>query len=73
MNLYQLIEMYLDWRASSLRHADGNIFKSIKVNKDRFKLDPQVYNILMNTAIVDAPELFVDAPDEVKEELKGKI
>ena len=73
MNLYQLIEMYLDWRAASLRHKDGNIFKSINVNKKEFKLDPQLYSILLNTAIVDAPELFADAPDEVKEFLKGKV
>ena len=73
MNLYQLVEMYLDWRAASLRHKDGNIFKSIQYNKDRFNMDPQVYGILLNTAIVDAPELFPDAPDEVKEYLKGKL
>lgn len=73
MNLYQLVEMYLDWRAASLRHKDGNIFKSIQYNKGRFKMDPQVYGILLNTAIVDAPELFPDAPDEVKEYLKDKI
>ena len=73
MNLYQLVEMYLDWRAASLRHEDGNIFKSIKVNRERFKMDPQVYDILLNTAIVDSPELFPGAPDEVKEYLKDKI
>ena len=73
MNLYQLVEMYLDWRASSTRHADGNIFKSIMVNRDRFHLDPQLYYILLNTAVVDAPELFPGAPDEIKESLKGRL
>lgn len=73
MNLYQFLEMYLDWRASSMRHQDGNIFKSIQVNKERFHLDPQAYALLLNTAIVDAPELFADAPDEVKEFLKDKV
>ena len=73
MNLYQLAEMYLDWRAAALRHEDGNIFKSILVNKDRFKLDPQLYDILLNTAIVDSPESFEGAPDEIKEYLKGKV
>ena len=73
MNLYQLVEMYLDWRAAALRHEDGNIFKSIHYNRGRFKLDPQLYDILLNTAIVDDPGMFGDAPDEVKEYLNGKV
>ena len=71
MNLYQLIEMYLDWRAASLRHKDGNIFRSILVNRDRFRLDPQVFAILMNTALADSPELLEAAPEETREYLKG--
>lgn len=66
MNLYQFVEMYLDWRAASLRHADGNIFKSIIFNRERFHLDDQTFALLYNTALVDAPELL-PPPDELKE------
>lgn len=51
MNLFDLIEMFFDWRAATERHADGDIFKSIEINKDRFNLDPQIVDILRNTAI----------------------
>ena len=36
MNLVDLLEMICDWKASSLRHTDGNILKSIDINQDRF-------------------------------------
>lgn len=50
MNLIDVVEMFCDWFASSQRHADGNIIRSIENNKDRFSLDPQVTDILQNTA-----------------------
>lgn len=50
MNLVDLVEMLIDWKASSERHTDGNILKSIKVNADRFGLSPQLTRILENTA-----------------------
>lgn len=49
MNLVQLVEMLCDWKASSTRHNDGNIRKSIEINADRFGLSPQVVAILENT------------------------
>lgn len=49
-DLFDLIEMFFDWKAATERHADGNIMKSIEINKGRFKLDPQVEQILINTA-----------------------
>ncbi len=49
-DLFDLIEMFFDWKAASERHDDGNIFKSIEINKTRFKLSEQVVNILTNTA-----------------------
>ena len=36
MNLIDLIEMLIDWKAASLRHEDGNIYESIKLNQERF-------------------------------------
>lgn len=39
MNLFDLMEMFFDWKAASERHNDGNIRKSIDINKDRYNLD----------------------------------
>lgn len=49
MTLFDVLEMLLDWKASSERHNDGNILKSIDVNSSRFKLSPQLTKILTNT------------------------
>jgi len=50
MNLVDVVEMFCDWFASSQRHADGNILKSIEHNKDRFGMNEQLSTILENTA-----------------------
>ena len=49
MSLFDLVEMWCDWKAASERHADGNITKSIEINRDRFALSPQLSDILHNT------------------------
>lgn len=49
-DLFDLIEMFFDWKASSERHNDGNILKSIEKNADRFGIPPQLVRILNNTA-----------------------
>ncbi|MBW4660947.1 MAG: hypothetical protein KME15_19910 [Drouetiella hepatica Uher 2000/2452] len=49
MNLIDLIEMVCDWKAATLRHNDGNIFKSIEYNANRFGLSPQLVKIISNT------------------------
>jgi len=49
-DLFDLVEMFFDWKAATERHADGDIMKSIEINKGRFNLDPQVVQILTNTA-----------------------
>lgn len=48
-DLFDLIEMAMDWCAASERHGDGNIYKSLEINKERFLLSNQVYSILYNT------------------------
>jgi hypothetical protein len=50
MNLLDIVEMFCDWKASSERHIDGNIRKSIEHNQKRFELSPQLVRILENTA-----------------------
>jgi hypothetical protein len=49
MSLLDILEMVCDWKASSMRHHDGNILKSIEINSKRFKIDKQLANILKNT------------------------
>lgn len=49
MNLLDVIEMFCDWKASSERHNNGNIKKSIEINRDRFKMSPQLARIFENT------------------------
>lgn len=48
--LIDLIEMFLDWKAASERHEDGDIFRSIEINKKRFEISDQLVHILNNTA-----------------------
>lgn len=50
MSLLDIMEMLCDWKASSERHHDGNIRKSIEINANRFGLSPQLVQILENTA-----------------------
>lgn len=49
MDLFDLIEMVCDWKAAVMRHDDGDIYKSLEINKERFKIDEQLYSILKNT------------------------
>lgn len=50
MDLLDVVEMLIDWKAAGERHADGNIGNSIAINSNRFKLEPQLATILYNTA-----------------------
>lgn len=50
MNLVDLVEMIADWKASTLRHQDGNLLKSIEINAERFHMSDQLKQILINTA-----------------------
>lgn len=49
MSLVDILEMLCDWKASSERHNDGNILKSVEINAKRFNIDPQLTKILLNT------------------------
>lgn len=48
-DLFDLIEMLLDWRAATKRHANGDIYKSIIHNKERFNMSDTLTMILLNT------------------------
>jgi hypothetical protein len=49
MSLIDIIEMFCDWKAATLRHADGNIRKSIEVNQQRFGYSDDLKQIFINT------------------------
>jgi hypothetical protein len=49
MNLFDILEMFIDWNAAVLRHADGDINKSIEINTKRFAMSPQLVKIFENT------------------------
>ena len=49
MNLIDVLEMVCDWKAATLRHADGDIRKSLEINSDRFGITPQLMSIISNT------------------------
>ena len=50
MTLIDILEMFCDWKASTLRQNDGNLLKSIESNAERFHMDGQLKQILINTA-----------------------
>lgn len=50
MDLLDLIEMLADWRAATMRHADGDLRKSLEINRKRFHISEQLHGILLLTA-----------------------
>ena len=50
MTLVDIVEMFCDWRASSMRNKNGNLLKSIETNAARFRIDSQLEQIFVNTA-----------------------
>lgn len=58
MTLLSITEMLCDWKAASERHDDGNIFRSIEQNQERFGYSDEVKSILRNTA----EDLFPNEP-----------
>jgi len=49
MDLFDIVEMLMDWKASTERHEDGDIHKSLEINRERFKMSDQLYFIFKNT------------------------
>lgn len=50
MNLFDLVEMFFDWKAAGERTKNGDIHKSIEINAERFGLSKQLRSIFENTA-----------------------
>ena len=49
MSLLDVVEMLADWNAATMRHQDGDIHKSLEINRERFGISDQLYSILKNT------------------------
>jgi len=49
MTLIDLLEMLCDWMAATKRHEDGDIWKSLEINAQRFDIGEQLLAILGNT------------------------
>lgn len=49
MDLCDVLEMLGDWLAATKRNKNGNIHTSIIKNTERFKMSPQLAEILKNT------------------------
>lgn len=49
MTLVDLVEMWIDWWASVQRHDDGDMMKSIEINKERFDMPDELVAIFENT------------------------
>lgn len=49
MDLVDLVEMICDWKAATLRQRDGNILKSLEVNRDKFSYSKELQQIFENT------------------------
>ena len=73
MTLVDLLEMLVDWKAATLRHADGDIWRSLKINQERFDIGPQLQQILHNTvAWLETRSDFLEAvAADNKEETGG--
>lgn len=50
MTLVDLVEMLSDWKAATERHADGDLERSLEIQRERFGLTHQLVSILRNTA-----------------------
>jgi len=48
MNLWQIVEMLVDWKAAGLRHG-GNLISSIEANQERFGYSDEFRQILLNS------------------------
>lgn len=49
MNLLDVLEMLVDWKASTLRTKGGDIRKSLEIQRKRFGISDQLMKILENT------------------------
>jgi hypothetical protein len=50
MTLIDVVEMFCDWKAATERHEDGDLERSLEIQRKRFMLSNQFVDVLRNTA-----------------------
>ena len=60
MNLFDIIEMLVDWKSAGLRHNDGDIRKSLEINSIRFNIPEPIMTLLENTVEYIENEFYVE-------------
>lgn len=50
MTLIDVIEMLADWKAATERHDNGDLGKSLEIQRERFSMSDDLYSVLLNTA-----------------------
>lgn len=51
MTLVDVVEMLCDWKAATERHADGDLARSLEIQRERFGIADQLVSVLRNTAM----------------------
>lgn len=51
MDLWELVEMWCDWRAAVRGHSGRDLIESIRKAQDRYELDQQLVHLFVNTAV----------------------
>jgi hypothetical protein len=49
-DLFDLLEMFMDWKAAGERHADGDLITSIEIHCNKGTISDQVARIFYNTS-----------------------
>lgn len=66
MNLIDMVEMLIDWKAASERHENGNILDSIDINKKRFNMSNDLVKLFQNTVdylnLAKPVEFIIESP-----------
>lgn len=58
MNLVDIVEMFCDWKAATLRHTDGDLQNSITINQKRFHICNMLTSIFRNSVeLFEEPEI----------------
>ena len=50
MNLMSILEMLVDWKSASSAYGDTPFEESMMINKKRFNIDEQLFEVMRNTA-----------------------
>lgn len=50
MDMFDVVEMFFDWKCATERHDDGDILESIKINKERFGYDSEFEEMYISSA-----------------------